>query len=217
MNTQGTQGNQAARTIGALVLIVIGGFFLAGNFFNFRFNFWDLGWPMFVLVPGLAFLFFAIAGDKNAVGLVYPGTIITGTGAILFYQNMTDNWESWAYVWTLYPLFVGLALSYEGYRRNNANNISTGRTMIMGGFIGFLIFGAFFELVIFNDNDQLLNLAVPLVLMATGAYLLLKRGSSRRYDDAVASLPKRKNDADVSPELRRKIDEALDEPETPVQ
>lgn len=216
MNTQGTQGNQTARMIGALALIVIGGVFLAGNFFNFSFNFWNIGWPLFVLVPGLAFLFFAITGDKNAVGLVYPGTIVTGTGAILFYQNVTDNWESWAYVWTLYPLFVGVALAYEGYRRNNTHNIDTGRNMIMGGFIGFLIFGAFFELMIFNDNDRLLNIGLPLVLIGVGAYLLLNRRSSRRYDNEVVSLPKRKNDADVSPELRRKIDEALEEPETPV-
>ncbi len=217
MSMQGTQGNQAGRKIGALLLIVIGGVFLAGNFFNFSFNFWNIGWPLFVLVPGLAFLFFAITGDKNAVGLIFPGTIVTGTGAILFYQNMTGNWESWAYVWTLYPLFVGIALSYEGYRRNQPHNIATGRNMIMGGLIGFLVFGAFFELMIFNENDQLLNIGLPLVLIGVGAFLLLNRRSNQRSDGDYAPLPKRKNEADVSPELRRKIDEALDEPEVPVR
>lgn len=217
MNAQNTQGNNAGRLIGAVVLIGLGLMFLAGNFFDFGFGFWDFSWPFFVLVPGLVFLFFAITGDKNAVGLVYPGTIVTGTGAILFYQNVTGNWESWAYVWTLYPLFVGIALSYEGYRRNQTNNIATGRNMIMGGFIGFLVFGAFFELMIFNDNDRLLNIGLPLVLIGVGAYLLMNRSRSRRGDVEFDSLPKRKNDADVSPALRRKIDEALDEPETPVR
>jgi hypothetical protein len=213
---QQTQGSNSARTIGAVVLIAIGAFFLANNVFGFSWNFWDIGWPLFVLVPGLAFLFFAITGDKNAVGLIYPGAIITGTGAILLYQNMTGNWESWAYTWALYPLFVGIGLSYEGYRRNHSGNIATGRNMIMGGFIGFLVFGAFFELMIFNDNDMLFNLGMPLVLMAAGAYLLLGRRNNRVNSDYVP-LPKRKNDADVSPELRRKIDEALEEPETPVR
>jgi hypothetical protein len=215
MDVQRTHGSQATRTIGALVLIALGALFLASNILNIRFNFWDFGWPLFVLVPGLAFLFFAITGDKNSVGLIYPGAVVTGTGAILFYQNFTGNWESWAYAWALYPLFVGVALSYEGYRRNQPNNIATGRSMIMGGFIAFVIFGAFFELMIFNDNEQLLNIGLPLLLIGGGLYLLLSR---RRRDDGRITLPpKAKNDADISPELRRRIDDALNDPELPAR
>ena len=41
-------------------------------------------------------------------GLAIPGSIIAGIGGILYYQNATNDWESWAYAWTLIIGFVGV-------------------------------------------------------------------------------------------------------------
>ena len=103
--------------VGAAALIGLGVLFLLGQMFSM--DIFGLGWPLFVMLPGLAFLFFAIRGDANAAPLAVPGAIVTGTGAILFYQNFTGHWESWAYAWALYPVFLGLALTFMGERTRN--------------------------------------------------------------------------------------------------
>ncbi len=65
-------------------------------------------WPLIILAVGA--VFFASGLGSRAAGLVIPGTIIAGIGGILFWQNATGRWFSWAYVWTLIPGFVGLGL-----------------------------------------------------------------------------------------------------------
>jgi hypothetical protein len=65
-------------------------------------------WPLIILAVGA--LFFAGGFGTGAPGLVIPGTILAGIGGILFWQNATGRWFSWAYVWTLIPGFVGLGL-----------------------------------------------------------------------------------------------------------
>jgi hypothetical protein len=65
-------------------------------------------WPILILAVGAVFYLTGIG--TPATGLVIPGTIIAGIGGILFWQNLTGRWFSWAYVWTLIPGFVGLGL-----------------------------------------------------------------------------------------------------------
>src|SRR5687767_10207750 len=92
------------RTITAVGLIGLGILFLLGQVFGF--SLFSVLWPFFVILPGAAFLYGAFTGGKNAAGLAVPGSVITGTGLILLYQSLTNHWESWAYAWTLYPVFV---------------------------------------------------------------------------------------------------------------
>jgi hypothetical protein len=219
-----TQTSQPAisRTIGAFVLIALGGIFFASNFIQLDFG--SL-WPAFILLPGAAMLAVAWLGNKSNAGFFFPGVIVTGTGLILAYQNMTGNWESWAYVWALYPVMVGLASVLFGERTGNEGSIKAGRGMVFGGIIGFLAFAAFFELFIFGDGmGGAENVFIPLLLIGAGVFLLF--GGSRRSlrdetDKMKNELPqiksKHANPADVNPALRRKIDEALaeDEPKTP--
>ncbi len=39
-----------------------------------------------------------------------PSIIVGGIGGILAYQDYTGHWESWSYLWTLIPGFVGLGI-----------------------------------------------------------------------------------------------------------
>lgn len=120
--------HNASRNAGAFILIGLGVLFLLAQIFNFSF----LGtlWPLIVMLPGLVFLYIALTGGKQSAGFVFPGAIITGTGTILFYQNLTNHWESWAYAWTLYPVFVGMGLVFMGRRTGNEGQYQTGQNMM---------------------------------------------------------------------------------------
>ena len=65
-------------------------------------------WPFYVIGLGLVFLLLSIITGEG--GFAVPGSIIGGIGGILFYQNLTNDWVSWAYLWVLIPGLVGLGL-----------------------------------------------------------------------------------------------------------
>jgi hypothetical protein len=224
--------SQSGRNTGAIILIAVGVLFFLSQTLNI--NIWGifgLSWPLFIVLPGLLFLALAIFGDKKVAGFIMPGAIITGTGLLLWVQNATGHWESWAYAWSLYPVFVGLGLTFLGRRTDNANAEKTGRGMVTWGVVAFLVLFAFFEVLIFGGLAGLGNIVVPLLLIGVGAYLLLG-GRGRSLDDK----SKRKNEAPVftgprvlnsrranghvpsaSDDLQRRIDEAIaeDDPDAP--
>jgi hypothetical protein len=217
-------------SIGAIFLIGLGVLFLIGQIFGI--NFWSIvgfSWPAFFVIPGVVFLALALTGDRKMSGFVFPGAIITGTGAILWYQNATNHWESWAYMWTLYAVFLGLALMFNGRRTGNENEYRTGRGFLNFGVIGFVIGAAFFELVIFGTNSALTGWLIPLALIGVGGYLLLtgrvgQFAEKRKIDDPVftgaRNIGSRTNGnghRSHGDDLQRRIDEAIaeDEPSDP--
>ena len=226
---------QSGRNIGAILLIAIGALFFVTQGLNI--DIWDIfgiSWPLFVLLPGLGFLALAIFGDKRTAGFIVPGAIITGTGAILAVQSATGRWESWAYVWTLYPVFLGFALTFLGRRTANRQTERTGRGFVTWGTVAFLIGFTFFELAIFGSMSGLGSLLLPVILIGAGV-LMLTRGRLPLAADTSEKL-KRKNDEPlftepralnskrlngyspvIDPDLQRRIDEAIaeDDPDAP--
>jgi hypothetical protein len=204
------RNDDTGRNIAAFILIGIGLLFLAAQ--TFSFSFFGTLWPLLVILPGLAFLYPALTGDKGKAGLAVPGAMITGTGLILMYQNLTGHWQSWAYVWTLYPVFLGLALTFIGRRTDNESTLSSGNGFVKWGLIAFIGMWGLFELLIFGGRSTLVSVLVPLVLIGAGLYMLFQRSAI-----TIGSAPKRKvapppsSPADINPELRRRIDEALSE------
>jgi cell wall-active antibiotic response 4TMS protein YvqF len=209
---------QSGRSTAGLVLVGIGVFFLAAQIFGF--SAFGAIWPFFIILPGVAFLYAAYTGDKNKAGLAVPGAIVTGTGAILLYQNLTDHWASWAYAWTLYPVFLGLALSFMGQRTGEKNTYKTGQGFIRWGMIAFVVGAVFFELVVF-DHGALGNLLLPAILIAAGAWILMRgrdTGEKRKVDApryAPVNGTKAKNGYSPEERLQRQIDEALAEDDAP--
>jgi hypothetical protein len=126
------------------------------------------------MAPGLALLYFARLGRENARSFAIPGSVIAGTGAILFYQNLTGHWESWAYAWTLYPVFIGLGLLYIGTRAGDEQALDRGRAAIRWGALGFLVMAAFFEFIVF-DRGGIGSWLLPLALIGAGIFLLNRR------------------------------------------
>lgn len=202
------------RPVLAVGLIALGVLVFFGQLTGFGGMFSSL-WPLFVVIPGLAFLYFAYTGNKNSAGLAVPGTVITGTGLILFYQNITGHWESWAYIWILYPLFVGLALRFMAQRTGDEGSRKASSILMKIGAVGFIIGVIFFELMLFGNGGIFGNLALPIVLIAIGGFMLLgnKKGrfvgsdaGKRKMGDLHLN-GKYKN----SDRLQQQIDEALAE------
>jgi len=82
------------------VLVIVGSFLPPGSRV--------VSWPLIIVGVGAAFLLFG--AGTTAVGLVIPGAIVLGIGCLLYVQNLTGWWASWAFAWALVPGFTGLGL-----------------------------------------------------------------------------------------------------------
>ncbi len=110
----------------------------------------DLGalWPVFILAPGAVFLAVAMTNGRATAGLAIPGSIITGTAVLMFIQNVTGYWESWAYAWTLYGVFLGVGFVIMANVLGDDKLASLGRSFMLFGLMAFGAFGFFFEVII---------------------------------------------------------------------
>ncbi len=99
-------------------------------------------WPLLVLGVGAVFYLSGIG--TPATGLVIPGAIVLGVGGILFWQNLTGRWFSWAYVWTLVPGFVGLGLyTFHRLHPNLQPVQEAARWLLVASGILFVVFTTF--------------------------------------------------------------------------
>jgi len=163
------------RVVGAVLLIVLGIAFLADQFLNINlFNIFNISWPFYIIIPGVVCLVIALASNDKMANFAIPGAIITGTGLILLYQDTTNNYESWSYMWALYPVMVGLAVAYVGWRTHDPKKLHDGRRTATIWAIVTLVLAAIFEMLVFNHNLGLGRILVPLILVGLGAWLLLK-------------------------------------------
>jgi len=199
------------RSLTGLGLVGAGLLFIFAQIFNI--NLFGALWPLFIIVPGLAFLYFAATGGKKQSGLAVPGSLITGTGLILMVQSLTGHWASWAYAWTLYPVFLGMALSYIGQRMGDNNTYKTGQGFVKFGGAAFIVSALLFELVLFGGGGILGGLAVPLLLIAGGLFMMANRSNGKRKTDEEPLFVGAKLKNDYSDRLRQKIDAALAEDE----
>ena len=101
--------------VGGSLLIIFGVLALLGKLFQ-NFNFWNTFWPFFIIGIGLLFFVGMFAGGKSVSGLAIPGIIITTIGLMLFYQNITNHWESWSYGWTVILMAVVITLTVIQFR-----------------------------------------------------------------------------------------------------
>jgi hypothetical protein len=159
-----------------VIIVLIGIWFLVvewvpglGDWVNFT-----VAWPVFIVAIGLVMLGFAVFGA--APGLAVPACVIGGIGLLLYWQNVTNNWQSWAYGWTLIPGFVGVGTLIMGLLGVQSRRSITGGIwlMIISGFL-FLIFGSFL------GGPDLLGQYWPALLIALGVLLLARSLSGFRH------------------------------------
>lgn len=161
--------------VGGAVLIIFGILALLGNLFQ-NYDFWGTFWPLFVIGAGLIFFVGMFAGGRSVSGLAIPGTIITTIGLMLFYQNITNHWESWSYGWAVILMAVGVGIFIMGVWGQSATQRAAGLRTLRIGVILFIIFGAFFELI-FTSGESLglRSIIFPVGLILLGLYLVLTR------------------------------------------
>jgi len=158
-------------------------------------------WPLFILLPGLAFIYAAHSGGRGASGLIFPGAIIAGTGGLLLYQSITGHWESWAYAWTLYPVFIGMAMRFNGDRMNINKEVEVGNGLVKYGLLAFATLALMFEIVIFSGISLWL-------LLAAGVGYLWWNGKIRLSDPATDAEYRQKV-RDFVAEKRKRVDAAM--------
>lgn len=174
------RGSGGAAILGGL-LIVLGLIFLAGQFLNFDIG--QFGWPFYVIGPGLALVLLGLT-QRNGSGLAIGGSVITMVGLLLFYQNVADYWESWAYAWPLVaPGGSGIGMVLYGTRARNASMARAGFWQIVTALGLFAAGFVFFEgiLGVSGRSFPLPGWLLPAVVIALGL-LLLARGFTAQHD-----------------------------------
>ena len=165
-----------------LLLIVVGLAFLIGRQVGVRWD--DVGWPLFIIVPGLVLFVLALAvGGRAGSGFAVPAGIVTMVGVVLAVQNATDLWETWAYAWALVaPGGVGLGLLLYGLLTRQPDVATGGGWALLVGLGLFLGFGFFFESVIGLSGDKVAGMETLMAagIVAIGMVIVLLSVTGRR-------------------------------------
>mgnify|MGYP001087870028 CR=1 FL=1 len=123
-------------------------------------------WPWVII--GFGLLLLVVGGVTGVPALAVPATIVTGFGGILYYQNTTGDWDSWAYIWTLIPGFVGLGLILAGIlAREGTEFLRAGGLLVFISLTLLALFGSVFGAL------GLLGTYWPVLLILLGLALLL--------------------------------------------
>jgi hypothetical protein len=159
--------------IGGLILILVGLLFLLLQAFPEVAAQFDLGqhWPLAIVAVGGFFLLGAVLGTAS---LAVPGMVIGGIGVLLYYQNLTGNWASWAYAWTLIPGFVGLGVILMGLLdKDQRSSVRGGATLLLISLVLFALFGGFIA------GFGILQKFWPVLLILAGIMILVRNRSGR--------------------------------------
>ncbi len=160
------KGTRSSLAFG-LLLILIGGWFLAAQLMPELGWFWDiLSWPMIVVGVGVLLLLLGLI--LGAPGMAIPACIVGGIGGLLYWQNATNSWESWAYAWTLIPGFVGVGLMLAALLgEGGKESFRVGAWMT---FISLLVFAVIGSIL----GANVLGIYWPVLLIALGVWILLQ-------------------------------------------
>lgn len=141
-------------------------------------------WPFSVLVPGVVLVVLGL-GLKNEAseGLTVFGSIVTGVGLVLFLQNLTGLWASWAYAWALVaPGAVGLGQVVYGSVKDQPAKLREGWRAARVGLWMFAIGFVFFELVLGISGFGLGRDYWPVAIIVLGVVLLVRNMVLRQRD-----------------------------------
>jgi hypothetical protein len=151
----------------------------------------DLGvatWPLVVVVPGVALFVAAFAvGGRGGLGLAIPGAIVTTVGLVLWVQDVTGAYQTWAYAWALVaPTAVGVGMLLYGLFLGDRELSGNGLRTLLVGLGLFLAFALFFEGFIGLSGRPIagLDTILPAAVIVLGVVLVVlglfgRRGRAR--------------------------------------
>lgn len=156
------------------ILIALGMVFLVGQWFHFDVGEW--GWPFFIIIPGAVLLLIGIAGDDHvSQPLLILGSVVSAVGVLLFLQNLTGLWASWAYGWALVgPMAVGIGQMLYGTVKHHPEAVRAGSRLAAIGLALFVAGLIFFELIIGISGFGLGSWIWPILLIGLGVFLIAR-------------------------------------------
>jgi len=160
--------NRFNRLLG-IFLLALGAWFLAKQLYPELFTWVDIPitWAWFVIGTGI--FLFVLGLLLGAPGMAVPATIVGGIGVLLYWQDMTGNWESWSYAWTLIPGFVGLGIILAGLLEGNfRSSLYGGGTLIVISLVLFVIFSSLM------GGPYFFGPYWPVLLILLGLWMLLR-------------------------------------------
>lgn len=152
--------------VGGFILIIAGAFILLAQHNPFLGTLLDIErqWPL--IFVGIGVMFFIAAVSSNAE-LAIPGTIMSGLGTLLYYQNVSGNWGSWAYTWTLLPGFVGLGMLITSVLSKSHSRLRRRGVRLLT--VSACLFALFF---LFFGGSWGWSFAWPVLLIGAGLWLI---------------------------------------------
>lgn len=146
------------------VLIIIGAWLLFVQFVP-ALRGW-FSWPTIIIGVGLLLLVLGILLGEYEMAI--PGCIVGGIGLILYWQNVTGNWESWSYIWALIPGFAGFGTALAGLLGGDGGQVRGGLWTMLVSAVLFTIFGSLFGAI------GVLGRYWPVLLIALGVVALVQ-------------------------------------------
>jgi len=153
-----------------IILILLGGWLVATKQIP-ELQIWlshNYVWPMWVIGAGAIILIIGML--VGAPGMAVPACIVAGVGGILYYQNATNDFSSWSYLWTLIPGFVGVGSILAGLLGDNTRrNLSQGINALVTSAVLFLIFAT-----VLGGLKLLGSYGLPVILILLGVYIIAR-------------------------------------------
>jgi hypothetical protein len=134
---------------------------LSGNW-----GLWATLWPLEVIAIGLAFVFMTVW--MRLIWLLIPAFLIEFTALVLQFCAATGLWASWAVLWVVEPLALGLAFLIIGLAKRYHILAIVG-----GGFCAFAGLGVAASSFFVSTHSWLVNLIGPVFVLAMGVLVLI--------------------------------------------
>jgi hypothetical protein len=161
--------SQRSALIGGVMLVGLGALFLLFQIVPALRQALDIqfSWPLIVVAVGVFLLVMGVL--VKAPDMAVPAVIVGGIGGLLYWQNATGNWESWAYAWTLIPGFVGVGTLLGGLLNGTLRQrLGGGLVLIFISLVMFAIFGSWL------GGLDLLGPYWPVLLILLGILILVR-------------------------------------------
>jgi hypothetical protein len=156
------------RLVAGILFILAGLWFFAAQLIP-GLSWWmriSYSWPLIIIAVGAGLLFIGLL--TGAPGMAVPACIVAGIGVITYFQNLSGDWPSWSYAWTLIPGFVGIGTLLAGLLGGSMrHSIQNSIRLMITSLILFLVFGFFF------GGFSFMNPYGPLALIVAGILILI--------------------------------------------